>query len=187
MKKVFVTLSICVIACYAGGIQDFDNSLYDQIHYRWQCDFNDIYFTNVTYLGDGEVYLSVNLGLLIFGNESMKESAKLATAGLAATMLCSQLLKCAVGRDRPGETDTPRCTSSFPSGHTTAAFTMACVYGEQYPKLRIPLYLLAVSVGISRIYLGEHYPTDVIAGALLGTAGGIVIIKNKNFILELGM
>jgi len=186
MQKIIITAFLLISLTSAGGLEDWDNSMFEQIHQRWRCNFSEIYFPNVTYLGDTRFYLSANLALLAFGDEKLKESAKLASIGLAASMLTTQVLKCAVGRKRPEDPDCSRCDSSFPSGHTTALFTMAYVYGAQYPKLRIPLYALAVSVGLSRIYLGEHYPTDVIAGAVIGTAGGIAVIETKDFIISIG-
>ena len=58
---------------------------------------------------------------------------------------------------------------SFPSGHTAAAFVIASLIGFCYPAAQVPACLWASIVGFSRIYLGVHYPTDVLAGACLGT------------------
>jgi len=58
--------------------------------------------------------------------------------------------------------------NSFPSGHTCAAITMAFVLAQTFPHAALLLFILAVMVGISRIYLGVHYPTDVLAGAAIG-------------------
>lgn len=59
---------------------------------------------------------------------------------------------------------------SFPSGHTCGAFLLAGMVSGQYPALALPMYLWASSVGVSRVVLGVHFPTDILAGALLGSA-----------------
>jgi membrane-associated phospholipid phosphatase len=64
---------------------------------------------------------------------------------------------------------------SFPSGHTTTAFAAAVAVGVLHPRLRWPLVALAALVGLSRIYLGVHYTFDVLAGAALGTAIGLLV------------
>ncbi|RKZ26040.1 hypothetical protein DRQ26_05005 [bacterium] len=190
MKNFFKISGLSFIlfcSVFGGEIQDFDESLYSSIHDGWRCDFAENYFSAVTYLGRSDFYLSTNLALLCFGDDKMKESAKLSTASLAASMLTAEIFKVVVNRRRPEGQDVSRWDSSFPSGHTTAAFSMAYVYGAQYPKLRIPLYFFATSVALSRIYLGEHYPGDVAAGAAIGTLFGFVVMKNKNFIVEIGL
>lgn len=58
---------------------------------------------------------------------------------------------------------------SFPSGHTCAAFLLATLTTEHYGTLALPLYLWSSAVGLSRVVLGVHFPTDILAGALLGT------------------
>ncbi|MGO9481850.1 MAG: phosphatase PAP2 family protein [Candidatus Kryptoniota bacterium] len=66
---------------------------------------------------------------------------------------------------------------SMPSGHATAAFAIATALTLRYPRpyVYIPAYAWAVFVGYGRIYLGLHYPSDVLAGALLGSASAAAI------------
>ncbi len=62
---------------------------------------------------------------------------------------------------------------SFPSNHATNAFALAVFFAVSNRRLAIPLFLLAALVGYSRIYVGVHYPTDVLAGAVLGAMIGL--------------
>lgn len=109
-----------------------------------------------------------------------------ALRGLAALGTASAVangpLKLISGRPRPGEGRPgggfrrPR-TSSFPSAHTSSGFAFATAVGARLPGLRVPLGLLAATVGYSRIHNRVHYPSDVLAGAALGVIVGAGIGK----------
>ena len=104
----------------------------------------------------------------------------LAAATGPAAVAINYAVKVAIGRERPLIEDHPplaRAPSklSFPSAHATSSFAAATALGRVEPRTRLPLYSLAVGICVSRPYLGMHYPSDVLAGVVLGSLiGGLV-------------
>jgi undecaprenyl-diphosphatase len=118
----------------------------------------------------------------------VKNRALLLPTGLAVAVslvladLASSGLKEAVDRPRPPRADpsfeaaVPLAPSpSFPSGHATTTFACAVAIAILVPKLRWPALMLAATVGVARVYLGVHYPLDVLAGAALGSIIGLAV------------
>lgn len=118
-----------------------------------------------------------NLSVFYFGGEKEKSVAKLAVTSWAGAFATTTLIKGLVNRERPEHQYSSRWDSSFPSGHTSSWFALATVYSAKYPRYAIPLYSAGVLVGLSRIYLGEHYPSDVLAGAVIGIGFGNLTLK----------
>jgi undecaprenyl-diphosphatase len=109
-----------------------------------------------------------------------------ATTALTTNVVTS-LLKYVVQRDRPPTVvldpeplvGVPS-TSSFPSGHTSTSFACAYVISRLAPRLTVYVFVLAALIGFSRVYVGVHYPLDVLAGAVLG----LVVAKALLMLLE---
>ncbi|MCE5315285.1 MAG: phosphatase PAP2 family protein [Armatimonadota bacterium] len=97
---------------------------------------------------------------LLPNKQAFTQSAK----ALGATFAATELLKHLVGEKRPNSDS----QTSFPSGHTAAAFAMATVLTDYEPSYKWPAYITAAAIGYSRVEAGSHYWRDVVGGALLG-------------------
>ena len=89
------------------------------------------------------------------------------------------LLKLAVGEHRPNEPDplvTIPHSHSFPSGHTATAFAGATVLSRLLPRGAPAFYLLALAVAYSRLYVGVHFPLDLVGGAVVGVATALLLL-----------
>lgn len=78
--------------------------------------------------------------------------------------------------------------NSFPSGHATTVFALAAALSLFFPRWRVPFFSLAVVVGLSRIIVGAHYPSDVMAGAYVGAMTVVLLVlfsRRRNYLLGL--
>jgi undecaprenyl-diphosphatase len=106
--------------------------------------------------------------------------ARFALATLIISHLLVQAMKRTVGRGRPSRVHDLAVIRepdrfSFPSGHATASLAVALSYAVAFPLLAEPLVLLALLVGYSRVRLGVHYPSDVLAGQLLAAVSSVAV------------
>ena len=163
------------------AIGDADRDLFRYINEDMENGFFDSALPVIQRMGEPPIYLGVCVFLSAFGNEKMAETGKLAAAAFLESGFVVYSLKEIISRPRPlNESE----EVSFPSGHSALAFTMATVAGHEYPRLRIPLYATAFGTAFARVYLGRHYPSDVIFGALIGTLAGIHVIHYRKPILS---
>ncbi|RKU29908.1 hypothetical protein C6495_13730 [Candidatus Poribacteria bacterium] len=136
----------------------------------------------ITEFGHYRAVMGVSMLLMAYGNPEHRETGRLLTSAFLATGTMTYGMKHLVGRKRP--LDETLGNPAFPSGHTSLAFTSATILGYRYPRWRVPLYVGAGFVGFSRIYLGRHYASDVIVGAALGTAVGVLVWHNAPMLLR---
>jgi len=129
---------------------------------------------------DGFCYPLVAMLLLAVDPAAGRSFLAAAAAAFAIELPVYKLIKQFVKRDRPFEILSgvqgrvkPKDRFSFPSGHTAAAFLMATLVVHSYPYLIPVMGIWALAVGVARIYLGVHYPTDVLAGMGLGTLSAL--------------
>lgn len=132
----------------------------------------------VSSLGNkGKIWIAIGLLLLLFGlkKKAWRKGGLMVLFSLAANFLaCNVVLKPLIDRTRPyyvlGYTPLipPVGDPSFPSGHTSASFAAATAIYAINKKWGIAAYIFAAVMGFSRLYLGVHFPTDVVCGAMVG-------------------
>ena len=153
-------------------------------------------------IGNGGVLFAVAAVIYFIvsrrGDTGLKAAGSSAVKAIVASSIAVQALKFAFGRPRPAYADTPVTTmldpsvllrssgrfDSFPSGHTTVSFAVAYAIGTQYPRLRPLLYALASLVGLSRVYIGAHYPSDIAGAAILGVIIGYLFCNTTQIVKD---
>lgn len=170
----------------AGWLLDLDGSILLWIQAFVRRDWLTPAVEFFTHLGDsGLLWITLCLGLLLY-----PKTRRVGLAGMMAlcfSLLCTNmLLKPLVDRTRPWlvveglvnlvQEPDPR---SFPSGHTSAAFAAGTALFRTLPKgwARWLAVIAALLMGLSRLYVGVHYPSDVLAGALVGAFCGWIGCK----------
>ena len=141
----------------------------------------NIFFRTITHMGGATFTISLIVFLLVLTNGSLRSATIASAISLAISHIPVQIFKKYYPRKRPYLTihnakypSNPLVDHSFPSGHTTAIFSVIVPFLLYEPSMAFLLLPVAISVGISRIYLGLHYPSDVLAGMCLGTISSIV-------------
>lgn len=159
-------------------------SVLDFIQSHLRNSVMDVLMSGITALGDaGILWIACTVVFLLIP-KTRKAGIVMALSLILEALCCNIILKPLVARLRPFEMNTAvqlviekPLDFSFPSGHTGAAF--AVVSALYFCKNRgwIPALVMAVLIAFSRLYLYVHYPTDVLAGALLGMAAGWIAYR----------
>ncbi len=162
-----------------GYIESRDHRLMRHVH-RWRAPkWIRVWMMLATRCGDGWIWYLLGVILLLFGGRQRFLALESGGVAVAVGVLLFKLLKNASHRTRPCQLE-PHCWAailppdrfSFPSGHSITAFAIATCIGLYYPQLSDLLLFIAVCVAASRIILGMHFLSDVVAGSLMGAGLG---------------
>lgn len=155
-----------------------DLSIFEYFNKRIRCRILDVVMPRITHLGGIFFTVMTCSVLYLFGDAPTRLAAQDAIITISGSQGLVQLGKNLIRRQRPylvlPEVNTfltkllKDC--SFPSGHTTTGFSLAVIIAGHFPSFGYVTYPLALLVGVSRMYVGMHYPSDVITGAFLGTS-----------------
>ena len=161
-------------------IQLNDNKLMRRVH-RWRAPrWFRILMIVSTRGGDGWLWYALGLILLFYGGAHRYAAVAAAVSAAAVGILLFRILKHSSRRKRPCEIE-PHCWASilppdkysFPSGHSITAFAIAISIGLFYPQLQGCLLVIAFLIAGSRIILGMHFLSDVLAGSAIGAMLGL--------------
>jgi len=187
MRKACLTLiALAFIVSPASGenvIARLDGEVMDAVRNGLKSPAMDLFMDGITELGDEKAVMGISLLLSAFGEGREREAGKVNTVSFALAGGSVFILKRAIGRERPDGSD----RLSFPSGHAAFAFSTAVVLGSYYPRLKLPLYALASLVTLSRVYLERHYPSDVLAGAIVGAISARISLALRDRITDLSL
>jgi undecaprenyl-diphosphatase len=163
---------------------DFECQLFYSINRHFEHKIMSKWIRLITHFGGASFTIATVLFLLFFTTGNAATAAAACAWALAISHLPVYIIKKLFPRKRPYLAleralipENPLKDHSFPSGHTTAIFSVVTPLSIQFPALSLFLIPLACSVGLSRIFLGLHYPSDVLAGALLGVATGAICLS----------
>lgn len=160
----------------------FDNSLFYFINKTCANRFFDFIMPLLTELGEWKFILVFAIILLFFRNKDVKKYGLLLLIGFVISFALVYILKNWIARPRPFmvlshiRLFTKEGGFAFPSGHATFIFMAISVLTNYFKKFYY-FYLLAFTIVFSRVYVGAHFPTDVIFGGLNGAVIGYLVVK----------
>ena len=137
-----------------------------------------------TRAGDGWLWGAIGIALLLSSDADRFRAVGAAAVAVGCGILLFHHMKRLVCRARPKDIE-PHCWAhmvtrdrfSFPSGHSTTAFAVAMSLGSFYPEIMPLLLILAANVAVSRVVVGMHYLSDVLAGSAMGAVLGYAAFR----------
>ena len=182
LKKILFIFAIMLFS--AANAQNLDINLLKEINLERNKSLDPTFkfITNsVSPMSIGAPVAVLGIGILQ-KDSSLKSKGIIMVETLCVNALTTTALKLAVKRDRPFVTypyldkQAEAGSYSFPSGHTSSAFALATSLSLAFPKWYVvaPSYMYACAAGYSRMHLGVHYPSDVLAGAIVGAGSAVL-------------
>lgn len=190
MKKILLFISLLLsITTYS---QNIDIDLLRNINHHRNEHLDGAFST----ISQTARPFSITAPVMVYGigmikkDKTLKEKGLMMGASFIVATGISTTLKYAINRPRPYDTypDIKKVSvggsPSFPSGHTSDAFSNATSLSLAFPKwyVIVPSYTYATAVGYSRMHLGVHYPSDVVAGAIIGTGSAFLSYKAQKWL-----
>ena len=160
-------------------ITQLDFKILNLINNSFSCSFLDFVMPKITFLGNNGFIWIIIAVIMIFFKKYRKTGIMIIIGLVAGVLIGNVILKNLVARERPcWINDTVQMLIavphdySFPSGHTLSSFLSATIIMNVDKKLGFIAFILASLIAFSRLYLYVHFPTDVLAGALVGVLIG---------------
>ena len=195
LQKFSLILTFFVGLQFSSSAQNWDVNLLRDINHS----YTPAGGKTMTVFSESVTPVAIAVPLSIWGYALIKKDKQQAYNGLmiASSEIISSLIstpmKLGFKRERPFKTypnDIIKYSTggsySFPSGHTSMAFNVATALTLNYPRwyVYVPAYVWASGVGYSRMYLGVHYPSDVLVGAIVGSGAAILTHYGRKYLVE---
>lgn len=170
-------------------IWDFNVYLFYLINLNLQNPILDYLMPIITILGSFYLWIIGLIILFIFGGLKEKNTAVLGIIALLLSSTIIYILKIVTAEPRPfmilENVNLLQSVSSysFPSGHTATAFAGTLILSKKYGYI-YPLIIIACFIGLSRAYVGVHYPLDILCGAIIGLTCAWFVLRYENVIFN---
>ena len=193
ITTIILLFGLSFVQCISSKAQNWDIDLLKQINQSSSKGLHNysVFVSKTTYATVVGVPLIMGTTALICHNDELLKDALYVGVSLGVTTVLTYGLKYSVDRTRPYNkypevlyVPYPESSASFPSGHTSISFATATALSLKYPKwyVIVPSFAWACSVGYSRMNLGVHYPSDVLAGAALGIGSTYLTYKVNDWV-----